>query len=314
MFTLDGLRMSPRWAAFLTFLLVPNGGCFRAQEVDLDELRREVVKAASSPEPARALPLAEQALGSPSARYRTFAAIELRADDEAQARALAPLTIPLLSRLLGDESPFVRREAANSLGSYGAFSKPALSQLRQRLREDPMADIGWFSLTAIGNIGPGASEALPDLLAVLNKAQRDGWRGRFGESELLTALGQIGPTAHEAVPVLVNYIDRYLSGDYRYASTIGFVEEAAIAIARIDRSGSKLEQTLEWMSTSTDAMRRFEAMEVANAIAEFERPAWLQKLAKRGLEDPEADIRMDWARTLEKWGSYKPTPDNKINQ
>jgi hypothetical protein len=130
------------------------------------------------------------------------------------------------------------RDVAQLVGGFGPRAAPLLPLLRRRLRDLPAdkphdhrhESICW----ALSRIGPGAAEALPDLL------------GRPVTEGLLAALAAIGPGAAAGAPILreaaaspepgpairaakalwpvtgdvgaaVAVVDRYLGGDDTYA-------------------------------------------------------------------------------------------------
>ncbi|WP_433511903.1 hypothetical protein ACQP2T_50320 [Nonomuraea sp. CA-143628] len=144
--------------------------------------------------------------------------------------------LPMLAWALERER--MPRDMAQLVGGFGPRAAPLLPLLRGRLRDLPAdkphdhrhESICW----ALSRIGPGAAEALPDLL------------GRPITEGLLAALGAIGPGAAAGAPILreaaaspepgqairaakalwlvtgdvgaaVAVVDRYLGGDDTYA-------------------------------------------------------------------------------------------------
>jgi HEAT repeat protein len=79
----------------------------------------------------------------------------------------APEAIPLLTDLLKDTNPVIRRRAATILSYHGAAGRSAAPVLAAGLRERFFPDAQ--TLAAIARLGPIAAEALPPLLELFNK-------------------------------------------------------------------------------------------------------------------------------------------------
>jgi HEAT repeat protein len=114
----------------------------------------------------------------------------------------AKAAIPALVKALDDDS-FVAHEAMRALGSMGSDAKPAVAPLLQRFAtvkpdkkgKDEKGGDGEYErktiLTALEGIGPGAAEAVPQLLELLPK-----------HPQVARVLGKIGPDAKAGVPAL----------------------------------------------------------------------------------------------------------------
>ena len=173
--------------------------------------------------------------------------------------------LPLLAELLEDDDPLVRIYAANALGCAGPIALPVVPKLLRLLREQGQVDasrsthesrsaltnplqIGSESLgqfetglhpeilrgtvaDAIGSIGPGAIEAVPDLTLLLEDIY---WPIRVKASN---ALARIGPPARAALPMLEKAVDDVLFGEPARVA-------AASAIWWIDRHHAMVEQIL----------------------------------------------------------------------
>jgi HEAT repeat protein len=70
----------------------------------------------------------------------------------------ATTIVPALAHVLGDEDPFVRRDAAKALGHFGPEARPAVPALRPLLR-DRNAGVRKAASAALGVIEPGAIRA-----------------------------------------------------------------------------------------------------------------------------------------------------------
>lgn len=87
-------------------------------------------------------------------------------------------------------SPFVRREAASALESSGDLAIDVLPDLLSRVSNND--DTAWFSIQAIGNLGPKAKEAVPILLPLLHfNYPETGYNGGMVRQYAVEALGKI---------------------------------------------------------------------------------------------------------------------------
>ena len=98
-------------------------------------------------------------LSDASPRVRCQATLALKSIGANAAPAVSELT-----RALGDPIPYVRAGAADALGAIGPQSRAAVPALVERLKNDPGPNYVFDSaIYALGNIGPGAKEALATL-------------------------------------------------------------------------------------------------------------------------------------------------------
>ncbi|MFB4285027.1 hypothetical protein ACBJ59_57860 [Nonomuraea sp. MTCD27] len=165
--------------------------------------------------------------------------------------------LPMLAWALERER--MPRDVAQLVGGFGPRAAPLLPLLRRRLRDLPADEphdhrhksISW----ALSRIGPGAAEALPDLL------------GQPVTEGLLAAVAAIGPGASACAPILretaaspergpairaakalwlvtgdvgaaVAVVDRYLGGDDKYAirAAVDLLGDLAPAMAERERA------------------------------------------------------------------------------
>jgi HEAT repeat protein len=136
----------------------------------------------------RSLPALLSALGHQDWRIRMHAASTL---------GLMPdnveCSLPSLVGLLEDPSPLVRRKAARSIGSFESRAALAVPNLRRALRDD---EVRGYAAVALGDIGPAAYSAVPDLIESLE----DTTNGSRDKAAI--ALGKIGERAAAAIPAL----------------------------------------------------------------------------------------------------------------
>ncbi len=149
---------------------------------------------------------AAQALGALGPRARSAAPALFAALDDpragvraaaAQALARVELTaesVSSLSKALGNPDAYVRAFAAWSLGNLGPGAREAVPALVEALGPDDTANV---VAAALARVGPAAAQAVPALLADL-RGPDAGRRWRAAR-----ALGRIGPPAESAVAELV---------------------------------------------------------------------------------------------------------------
>jgi len=103
--------------------------------------------------------------------------------------------VPAFTQALSESDKEVRKNACEGLGKVGPDAKPAVSGLA-RLLTDSDKEVKKNAAIALGKIGAGAKDAVVTLGDVLNKDLTI-------RVEILTALGEIGPAAKAAVPNIV---------------------------------------------------------------------------------------------------------------
>ena len=109
--------------------------------------------------------------------------------------AIGEPSVPALCRLLDDENPGHRLQAARIIRKLGARAASAAPHLGSRLL-DPSPPVQRMAILALAEIGPPASVAVPDLLDLLSDP-----RGRDWTHFTCRALQRIG-LQPEAVPAL----------------------------------------------------------------------------------------------------------------
>jgi len=117
--------------------------------------------------------------------------------------------LDVLLPMLNTEEHGVRGRAARAIGTLGARAQRAVEPLRKALA-DPDRSFRCDVACGLGEIGPAAAPAVPDLI-------RDFDNGNGA----ISAVGRIGPAAKEAVPALIRvladknreWVDRELAAD-----------------------------------------------------------------------------------------------------
>ncbi len=107
---------------------------------------------------------------------------------------VVPRDIPSLIKLLHNPDDRIRLAAIDALGELGPAAAPAVPDLAGILSED--SDLRMSAIDTLSNIGPAAAPAVPALIKVLDD-KSSGYRGQAAQ-----ALGNIGPEAKAAIPKL----------------------------------------------------------------------------------------------------------------
>ena len=117
-----------------------------------------------------------------------------------------------VAKILGNENytSAHRQLAARVLGAMGGPADVVVPVLRDALRDNPDTPIAQQAVAALGKVGPGAKEAVGDIVAALD-TKAVGYRG-------LQALASIGPGAAEAVPELTKRLASSDGRQPRYAA------------------------------------------------------------------------------------------------
>jgi HEAT repeat protein len=168
---------------------------------------------------------------NPTVRAKAVYALCMRNN---QLQALRPhlqtVTTAALLRALGDENSQVRLYGAKGLGRRNESDKTVLAALTKVLCEDQAAAVRAQAAITLGNIGPAASSAVPQLLRSLKDKDKDvrAWSAsalgaiRVTDNGVVLklaealkdeavevrrlaglALGAFGPEAKDAVPSLI---------------------------------------------------------------------------------------------------------------
>lgn len=199
--------------------------------------------------------------------------------------AIGEPAVPALCRLLDDENPGPRLQAARIIRELGARAASAAPHLASRLL-DPSPPVQKMAILALAEIGPPARAAVPDLLDLLSDRrgrdvsdftcralQRIGlqpeavpalckalkhmdhhrWeRPAFGAStNVVDLLGNLGPAAKDSIPALARCLEERQSilPIFRALGNIGPASKAALPgmLKAIEHAG-----VLEYSSTQSD--------------------------------------------------------------
>jgi hypothetical protein len=152
--------------------------------------------------------------------------------------------VPNLRKVLREANDAQKTFAANALTFLGEWAAPATPDLVVQLKTCPNSSFGNYA-TALGAIGPEASEAAP----VLAKIVGDSTRSSEARKYALEALTRMGPSAaSNAVPCLVNVM--------LHSTNEAFRATAAHAISTMGWTPDEAVEPLTAMLGSTDSRTR----------------------------------------------------------
>ncbi len=117
----------------------------------------------------------------------------------------AKAAVPALLKALEGRDADLRLMAIRALGKIKA-DLPTLLPLLRRILNDPSQEaFRTVTAVALGNLGPEASEAVPDLLKALEcQNLQDPPRAHWIRSDVLDALGKISAQTEHIVPAVIN--------------------------------------------------------------------------------------------------------------
>lgn len=104
--------------------------------------------------------------------------------------------LPGLIKILSDEKPLVRREAANAISLTGVLAKSATPSLIKALKTEKDPGVAMELITALAEIGPSAAAAIPEITPYLSS---DDPMSRIVATY---ALARFGKAAKATVPTL----------------------------------------------------------------------------------------------------------------
>lgn len=134
------------------------------------------------------------------------------------------ITEPLVMKILEEGDPAVVLPALHSLAQDGAAGVP---KLREKLKHEKAA---YWVCIVLGEIGPEAKDAVPDLAAVLSSEDP------LVRLQALLALGHIGSASQSAVPEIIKVLQNDAFDDVRNA--------AAFALGKIGHKSDEVNAAL----------------------------------------------------------------------
>jgi hypothetical protein len=118
---------------------------------------------------------------------------------------------PVLLAALGDESDDVRRSVIHAIKepearAAGLETDDIVSLLIMAFH-DESCDISDLAAMALGDLGPAAKDAVPDLHQALMSSGETECGMMYGTYSLINTLGKIGPASREAIPDLIQMLE-----------------------------------------------------------------------------------------------------------
>src|SRR5262249_8041578 len=136
-----------------------------------------------------------------------------------------PALVAFLRAALTDkEYEQTRASIVGALGDFGPDAAAALPDLLTLLKTEDLPPSVRFSMSvALPRIGPRAKLAVPTLIALLKDAKRDEAFHDFAQ-----ALGRFGPEAREAVPILIGHLGSATRRDQSSAYALPQIGQPAV--------------------------------------------------------------------------------------
>jgi HEAT repeat protein len=204
------------------------------------------------------------------------AAVQSLAESKAPSEAVAPAVVAAIAK--ADEETI--RDVVRMLSSMGAAAVP---RVRNGLANEKLRG---YSVVILGNIGPEAKDAVPDLVTALDVDDAEFRR------EVLFTLGRIGPASAPAVDKITEILktdenERVLSAACYALGSIGTpASKAAPALVEMYNEGTEFQRMLAiWALLKVRP--GFESV-VSRAIP----------MMIKGLSHERVDVRVEAARAL----------------
>lgn len=188
--------------------------------------------------------------------------------------------VPMVMALAKDDDSVTRGVAYRTLGKIGAGNSKVVEMLRWAVRNDK----SWIAIYALGELGPDAASAVPDLVVALKSTT-----GHYPRGTIALSLGNIGPAAKDAVPALMQlWVDAEPYSRTQAIEAVSKIGPVAIPalIAGLKDKNADIRSGAAWQ------LGEFHG-KAASAVPE------LISL----LRDEEATVRMNTAQALAKIGT-----------
>jgi HEAT repeat protein len=199
----------------------------------------------------------------------------------AESKAPSELVAPAMVAAIAKADTATIRDVVGMLSSMGAAVVP---RVRNGLKNEKLRG---YAVVILGNIGPDAKEAVPDLVAALDVNDDPDFR-----REVLFTLGRIGPASAPAVEKIMEIL--------KTATNERVLAAACFALGAMGTSGSKAAPALvEMYNDGTD----FQKMLAIWALLKV-RPGFDSVVSRAipmmiaGLSHQRVDVRVEAARAL----------------
>lgn len=199
--------------------------------------------------------------------------VVLEPDDEENLT----IAVPQLIGALSWEAPLARRESAIVLGDLGPKAKVAIPELIEALKKEQVPDIRAELLHALAEMGPDASEAMPEALAALDSPDPQ------LRATAVYLLGRVGEAAEATTPRIREVLK---SGD-EFNRMV-----AAWALIRIKPNPEDIKAAVPLLIRGLQDNRPRIRAEAAHTLGDVGGPGPLVVAAlKKALEDDDEQVR-----------------------
>ncbi|MFK7777342.1 MAG: HEAT repeat domain-containing protein, partial [Gimesia sp.] len=199
-------------------------------------------------------------------------------------------TLPGLIKILADEKPLIRREAANAISLTGPLAKSATPSLSKALKLEKDQGVVMELITALAEIGPPAASAIPLITPYLDS---DNAMLRVVATY---ALARFGKAAKSTVPTLEKDLAKHHEGEN--AITLW-------ALSKIDPSPQRAKAAAPaMMKLVTEHPNPDARLEAAISLGEFgiKTPEIMETL-KTAAKDKDPGVKKAAEAALKKLGS-----------
>ncbi|QDT42021.1 putative phycocyanin operon protein Z [Gimesia alba] len=254
--------------------------------------RNAAVYALSKIGSKKALPLIKQyaSASDEDERFRLVCAWALVRDNPTDPETVKA-ALPGLIKVLSDENPLVRREAANAISLTGPLGEPAVAALTEALKKEENPRVTMELISALAEIGPkAAASAVPLITPYLSSGDR--------ELRMIAtyALARFGAASKSAIPSL----EKELSAHNGMENTV-----TLWALAKIDPTPQRAQKAAPSMAkVITDHQNPDARLEAAISLGDFgiNTPEIKQAL-EQGLKDKDPRVKKAAEAALKKLGS-----------
>ncbi|WP_298868330.1 HEAT repeat domain-containing protein [uncultured Gimesia sp.] len=198
--------------------------------------------------------------------------------------------LPGLIKILADENPLIRREAANAISMTGSLAKSATPGLSKALKQEKDQQVVMELITALAEIGPAAASAIPQITPYLDSADP------VLRVVATYALARFGKAAKSTVPAL----EKELAKRHEDENAV-----TLWALSKIDPSPKRAKAAAPAMTTLlTEHPNPDARLEAAISLGEFgiKTPEITQAL-KTAAKDKDPNVKKAAEAALKKLGS-----------
>ncbi|MGE5195026.1 MAG: HEAT repeat domain-containing protein [Deltaproteobacteria bacterium] len=143
--------------------------------------------------------------------------------------------------------------ALQALCGLGPEAEEAVALL-SRLAQGPPGPVRYYSIEALGEIGPSAAAAVPILVSMLSGSKTDTDASPMDEV-VAESLGKVGSASRSAVPALLEILEQpvpSLDDVNRRRAYLPPVKSVVVALGRIGENSEKVRGILRLLLTSDD--------------------------------------------------------------